>query len=196
MTKPQDRPFSLLPGIGDLVTFINFMSPGLARAIQLCHNIAMKKLLNWAWKIYFAIYIFLTASNIYAFCSEESPVFWYYQILLAYADLFTIPFILAALSLIFNSLAILPLFLFIERKTLLTARIWKYFFIFRVILDALGKSYENQVLRSLFQDSVLIGGMAVCIMILLVLPSYLANYLYAFKRNCWMGNVGSERKMP
>jgi hypothetical protein len=142
----------------------------------------MRKSSGWIWKAYFIIYLYLTIGSLYAFFSPSMPAYWYHQILIAYDAVFLVPYFLNAASLFFNALAVVVIYLFIARISILSQRFWAYTFFLRLILEFFGKSYERKIIEALFHDDPATGWLAIGMMVSLALPSYVAYYLYAFKR--------------
>jgi len=142
----------------------------------------MQKSNLWVWKAYFIIYLYLTADSAYSFFSPASPMFWYYHTLIAANDFFIIPFSLNAASIILNILTLVVLYLFLARRAWLSVKFWAMIFSLRLFCDIFGKSYERKILQAIFHDDPATGWMAVGMLVSLSLPSYIAFYLYAFRR--------------
>lgn len=137
---------------------------------------------NWIWGSAFLIYLFVVTANAIYFFWSDSAMNLYYQILMAYNIYFLVPFCLNALSVILNILTLLPFYLFIRRINFLVPSFWQWLFIFRLAADITGRSYEFQFIKSLFYQDPQTGFSLISVYLLLVLPSYIALYLYAFDR--------------
>lgn len=147
------------------------------------NQIRHKTTAPWPWKIYFLIYLAVVAIYTKYFFSPESPMNIYHQILIAYDIAFLIPYCFNALSIIFNVLCIVPIYLFICRKNFLSLRFWRYIFILKVVFDIAGRPYETLFFKSLFHQSAREALNIIGILILIHLPAYIAICLYSFKKN-------------
>lgn len=138
---------------------------------------------QWAWYVYFVIYLAIVLSNTVYFFSWKNQIFWYYQVLMAVDIWFLYPYLLNALAIILNIVTLIPLALLIRGIYILSPRFWGYFMFLRILLEFFGKSFEIKFLQSLFyQDRVAVWA-SLGMLITLTLPSYIGLFLYAFRRN-------------
>jgi len=140
----------------------------------------MKRPKKISWKIYFAIYAFVAILNTTFLFSPGSQMFWYYQVLVAFHPVLIIPYGLNVLSVVLNLLTLIPLYLFIADRRWLHPRLWGYFFVARLLLEFFGKSYDKNVLSSLFHNDPTSAWLSLGMVTCLMLPSYIALFLYAF----------------
>lgn len=137
---------------------------------------------GWIWKIFLMIYIFVAVSNASLFFRPDSPIQTYYKILIGFHALTIISFLLNALAVIFDVIAIFAFWGFAEQKPILSARTWQIFFALRLAFFFTGHTYDFKTIKSLLYHDVGVAVSAVNIMILLNLPSYIANFIYAFQK--------------
>ena len=152
---------------------------------------ATTKKTHWTWKVYFLIYLLIVLVNTIEFFKPLSSMNLYYQYLIAYHTLFIVPYLLNAFSIILNAFALIPFCFFILKNNSLSAQFCRWLFIFRLSLDLAGRSYELQTLKALFHGEARIelGGYVIPIAVLVIAtliifsaPSYVALYLYGFRR--------------
>jgi hypothetical protein len=135
---------------------------------------------GWIWKVFFLIYLFVAVSNSSLFFRSEGPIQTYYKILIGFQNLWIFAFLLNALAVIFDVLAILMFWAFVENKPLLSARTWKYFFVLRFAFFVTGHAYDFKAIQSLMHHDLWVAISAANFMLIIQAPSYIANYLYAF----------------
>jgi len=141
-----------------------------------------KKQRSWLWKAYFLFTLLITSGSAIYFFQEKSPINLYYQILIAFDIHYLIPYCFNALSVLLNLTSLLPFYFFVCRNPFLSEKFCQWLLCFRLIFDLTGHSYEFQIIKSLnFQDKAA-SWAAIAVIVLFSLPSYVANYLYAFRR--------------
>lgn len=142
----------------------------------------MKKLKSeWIWIAYFLIYWLVTTAQIAYFFTPNSALNLYYHYLIAYDLHFLLTYTLNVLVMVFNALSLVPIYLYIYRIEFLTPDFWKTLLILRLTLDLMGRSFEFQVLKAIFQDDPFTAGITVLTFLLFHLPSYMILFLYAFR---------------
>jgi hypothetical protein len=105
----------------------------------------------------------------------------YYTILIAFDIRYLAFFALNILSLFLDLLAPLIVFLYaLNIKS--SVRFWQVLFFVRIFFDLTGHHYDLQLIRSGFYQNTTYGLVCLGIVFLPFLPSYLAHYLYAFKK--------------
>ncbi len=135
------------------------------------------------WKIYLIIFSPIAVGNIAGIVNPQSPVYSYYHILMAFHEDFTLFFLLNAASAILTFFSLLPLFLYVFQIHFLPALIWQWFFILRVIFEIFGHPYELKLLKALFYSNIWYAASFLALSLVLLIPSYIACYRYAFKQN-------------
>ena len=138
---------------------------------------------SWLWKILFLAYLFSSVTSAVLFFNPASPLQIYYKILVAFHTFFMVAFLLNALTVIFDVLAIFPFYGFVDGKKLLSARTWKCFFVLRSIFFITGHSYASKELLSLLHHDSWAVLSFMNLMAVLYLPSYIATFLYAFSKS-------------
>ena len=142
----------------------------------------MKTLENWPWKIYTVLFSLVVIGNLTSILSEDSFLYTYYHILLAFRKEYTLLYYLALTSAFVNLIALVPLILYTLRINFLPPRLWQWLFTLRLAFDLFGHSYELKQIRSFFAADVIQGILVLIPLILTFFPSYIALYKYAFRR--------------
>jgi hypothetical protein len=138
----------------------------------------MKK---WPWQLYgiiLTLIVFSSASDLF---SADSPLRTYYTILIAFDQHYIILFTLNILAVIFELLS--PLIVFLYALNIKTSpTFWRFFFWLRLLFSAIGHSYDRQFLVASFHQSISYGFACIGVLIIPLVPSYVAHYLYVFYR--------------
>ena len=138
----------------------------------------MKITPNWIWKIYFLAYLFFTLKTTISFFSADSEMHSYYHILIAYHPYFLILYFLNLCSIALNIFSCLAFYFFLYDIPFLSSQFWKWIFLFRGVMDILGRSYEFKFLQSLFYDDPYIFLFVLAPILFIIVPSYIALYQY------------------
>ncbi len=141
----------------------------------------MKLKLDWVWDIYFLIYFLIICISTIYFFLPESIFYLYYQILIAFDLYFLIIYCLSALSIIFDGLCLLPVYLFVYKIQFLSKDFWRWILILRVAFNLTSRSYEFHFIRSLLYQDKYYAFLLVALIVIISIPSYIAHYLYAFR---------------
>lgn len=153
----------------------------------------MSKKPSWIWYIYFIIYCGVTAYQIEQFSDSNSKISTYYHILIAYNLSYIIHYLRNALSVILNALAVISFYLFLRQTRWLTNSFWRGFLGFRFLSDMTGRIYEIKTLKSLFYQDIGLGKDITLLVVMLVLPSYIALIKYILS-DCWKGQQNVRPK--
>lgn len=131
------------------------------------------------WGIYFILYFVMTIANIFYFFSPQNQIYWYYQVLMAFDMGFIVPYLLNALSIILNTLSLLPLYGLMTGRAFLRTRFWGYFLALRLLMDFFGKSFEFKLLKSYFFENPTTAWASIGMIVAFSLPSYIGIFVYA-----------------
>ncbi len=142
----------------------------------------MKIKTHWAWKIYFFLYCIPIINNIFSLFMQDSLVDSYYRILIAFKESYHILYYFNISAVIIDAIALIPLFLFVFHKRLLSPFIWKLIFILRIAVFLPGHCYEWKMIKSFFYFDINAAIGIVSFIILVILPSYIACFKYAFQQ--------------
>ncbi len=145
----------------------------------------MTSRVNFGWKIYLVFYVFLAAGNMLAVMLPRQTVHVYYQILIHFDKAYVWPYYLNVASAAAACFTAVPLFLFVSGKRLFGALFWKIFFFVRLLLDIFGRGYEISFFKAFLATDPLLAGMAFGLSLTVLLPSYLALGIYAFRRKAF-----------
>ncbi len=145
-------------------------------------NSAMKKP-GWPWKIYFFVFSVHVLLNMLNLFFPDSLPYVYYHILMAFHPGYRTAYGLAVLQVIFNLITVIPLFLFVFQIRLLNAHLWQWIFVLRVIFDLTGHALEIKFFRSVFHADLQTFLSYLFIFLVLIVPSYIGCFWYAFRLN-------------
>lgn len=135
-----------------------------------------------SWKIYAVIYGLLVIINA-SFCLlPESGIQSYYRVLIMLDRSRWLTLILFYFAVIMEALNLLPLFLFVFKKYWLSQDFWKLLFIGRIIGWLAGRNYEYNAIKSLLAANFWTTLAALTVSILIALPSFTAQFIYAFRK--------------
>lgn len=143
----------------------------------------MKKRTHWAWKIYLILYSIGMLFILLTFLVDESMAQKYYRILMMFNQTYGILYHLNLLNLIVELLCLIPLFLFTFHIRWLPAIVWQILFEARIVFFLASHSYEWKTLSALAHADGITTIAATLIFTIFVLPSYIAVFHYAFKRD-------------
>jgi len=135
-----------------------------------------------SWKIYAITYSLLVLANTAFSLSPESRVNDYYQILIILDKTHWLNLALFYFATAMELISLVPLFLFVFRKYWLSPNLWKILFILRLAGLLSGRNYEYNTIRSLLAANTGITIAALAVSILIYLPSYFAQFNYAFTK--------------
>jgi len=135
------------------------------------------------WKIYLFIFTPLALGNFVSILDGESAVYSYYHALIAFHPDYFLQYAMNVASATLNAFALIPLFLYTFRGSFLWPRFWQWFFILRIAFDLTGHAYEAKLVKSLFISHSGYAISSLLLLLLLVVPSYIACFRYAFRQD-------------
>lgn len=138
---------------------------------------------RWAWKIYLILYSLIVLGNMVSLFYEESYLYIYYHILIAFEKSYRFYYWYAIIGSFVNLISLIGLFLFVFRTKFLHPYFWEWLFVFRIVFDLIGHSFEFQTMKSFFLTDLQIAGLMAAFTVGLFLPSYLGTFLYAFRQH-------------
>lgn len=136
---------------------------------------------NLFWELYAVLYAGFIFRQALLLFSPESSVYLYFYIIRSFNKLFFFNYSLAIFQLMLDFVHMIPLVAYIYRVPLLFPRFWQYLLILRIIFDLFGNSYDRNQLISLYQMDFTTGVYATLVWLMPYLPSYIANFFYAFR---------------
>ena len=135
------------------------------------------------WKIYFFLAVPLWISNLFVLFQPDSSPYTYYNVLITFHENYTLAYFLAIAGAVVNVLTLIPFYLYIFQIQFLPVRLWQWLFVFKVFFDAFGHHYEFNFLKSLLYSNRLYASLSVALILLFILPPYVACYRYAFRQD-------------
>ncbi|MBI3601738.1 MAG: hypothetical protein HY209_02430 [Candidatus Omnitrophica bacterium] len=136
---------------------------------------------KWPWKIYGIFLTVLIVASLTDMASKDSALRMYYTMLIAFHRGYGVLLVLNIISLIINLLAPLVVFCY-AFNVKSSLKFWQVFFFIRLFFDFIGHYYDSQCIKAAFFQSFLYGVACIGVFIIPILPSYIAHYLYAFKK--------------
>ena len=104
----------------------------------------------------------------------------YYHVAIAFNIFFLGIYVMNLASIILNTLALFPLYLYMNRIKFFDENFWRWFFVLRLAFDIMGHNYGINLIKSMSHENALLGLKFLMTYIFLVLPTYIALYDYAF----------------
>ena len=146
----------------------------------------MVKSAKLRWKIYFFLVTPLMISGLSNLFFPESNVYTYYNVLISFHENYTLTYFLAVASATMSVASLVPLGLFILRIRFLKETFWRGFFFLKILLDLFGHHFEFNFLKSLLHSGLWQIFLTVAAVVIIFFPSYLACYIYAFRRDTFL----------
>ena len=154
----------------------------IAGKLVLCHNVVMKKPRKIIWKIYAFIFSLMMLANLTWLVYPESEPFVFYHVLIAWTKFYYVHYYLAIFKSSVAILCLIPLFAFAFNQETKAAQFWQWMFLIRFASDLVGNFYEFIFIKSAYHMILGYGLSITGAFLLPLLPSYIAHYLYAFKK--------------
>ncbi|OGX08494.1 MAG: hypothetical protein A2Z88_04880 [Omnitrophica WOR_2 bacterium GWA2_47_8] len=135
---------------------------------------------GFGWKSYLAFFSIVMIQQAIDFFAPNSEVTLYYRIMRAFDPTLAYMHWCNLLSVVFNLLAIAPVFLFVYRVQILKPQVWQAIILLRLVFEFTGHSFDVVCFKSvLFTAPEAAAQIAIAILIILI-PSYWAGFWYAF----------------
>ena|SRR3989338_8595140 len=133
------------------------------------------------WKIYFFLFVPFPVTGLLGITLPQGTVYSYHHVMMAFDKSYAMIYWLNVTCAVVNVLSLVPFFLFVFQKRFLYPKAWQYFFIARIIFELTGHAYETNVIKSLIFTDLWIAASSLFISFAVILPSYIAGFLYAFR---------------
>jgi hypothetical protein len=136
---------------------------------------------TWSWLIYgffLTTIVFRSALELFL---PNSELVNYYTILIAFEKRYIPWMILNVLSITINLLAPLIVLLYALRISS-SIKFWQIVLYLRILLDLSGHHYHAQTIKSAFQQETAFGLIIIAFFLIPILPSYIAHFLYVFRK--------------
>lgn len=142
----------------------------------------MKKGRKIIWKFYSLIFAMIASANLIWLIYPESEPYVFYHILMTWTNFFIPHYYFAVLKSCITIFCLYPLFAFAFNREPKNQTFWQWLLVFRIALECTGNYYEFVFIKSAYH-MILGYGLSVTGAVLLpLIPSYAAHYLYAFCR--------------
>ncbi len=138
---------------------------------------------KWLWTSYCFLLLYFIGREAYYLFVPTSETSLYYLILRAFDPVFYIAYSAYIIRLLLNFIHCLPLLLYTYRIRFLPPKFWQYLFILRCLFEIIGNSDELTALSALSHARPGMIWIAVIILLLPYVPSYLVCYWYAFRQD-------------
>lgn len=113
---------------------------------------------------------------------EDSLLKNYYTVLIVFNKYYLLSLFFNTLNILINILTPLVVF-FYAFNIRRSIKFWQIFFFIRIILELLGHQYDLQALKSAYYQHSTYFLAYIGFLTIPLLPSYIAHYLYAFKKH-------------
>lgn len=135
-----------------------------------------------SWKIYSLFYALIILSGaVYSLWPYSHPIV-YYRILISFDKIFIWQYALHYAGILLDVFGLVPLFLFVFQKRWLPKLFWKIFFFIKVYGIFVGNYYEANIMQTISAANKLIAFSSLITGLIIILPAYIAIFLYAFRR--------------
>ncbi len=135
------------------------------------------------WLGYFLVLLMYVGQATYRFFVPGETTHLYFTILYAFDDIFLLNYLVNLCQITLNLIHLVPVLLYIFRMRVFNAKFWQYLLILRLMFDIFGHSFEMLSLRSLLYLNVKVFLFVLAQSVSVYIPSYIACYRYAFKRD-------------
>ena len=127
------------------------------------------------------MFTFITVINLIWLMYPESEPYIFYQILMTWSNFFQIHYALAILKSIVAIACLYPLYAFSFNKRTSHESFWQWLLISRFFLEIFGNYYEYVFVKASYHMVLGYGLSITGAVILPLVPSYIAHYLYCFQ---------------
>jgi hypothetical protein len=134
------------------------------------------------WNAYFVFFAMITSQWLIDLIATRSALFNFHQVITAFYPVYRIVYIANLISAVLNLLSLIVVFLYIYHVRWLKPVIWQWFFGLRIFFDICAHSYEKFYIKSLFMADPFIAIKFSLAVTVILLPSYVACFQYAFQQ--------------
>ncbi len=142
----------------------------------------MKKSRQVIWKLYTFIFSVMALANLTWLLYPESEPFVFYHVLIVWTKFYLMHYYLAIFKSCMAIVCLIPLFAFAFNQEPKSARFWQWMLLIRLASELVGNFYEFIFIKSSYHMVLGYGLSVTGALILPLIPSYVAHYLYAFKK--------------
>ncbi len=135
------------------------------------------------WIIYFFGISFVLTGYFSSLLNENSDIYTYYHILMAFNNNCAFFYYLNIISALLNTVALLPVYFYLKRKSVGKEYLWRTLFILTIAFNVAGHSFELNFIKSIFLDNVSAAVYLILVTIILFSPMIVAFFRYAFFRH-------------
>ena len=143
----------------------------------------MKKPRKIIWKLYAFIFSLMAFANLTWLLYPGSEPFVFYHILTAWTNFYFIHYGLAIFKSCVAIICLVPLFGFSFNHESSHRRFWSWMLLIRIASDLVGNFYEFIFIKASYHMVLGYGLSVTGALLLPLIPSYIAHYLYAFPQN-------------
>ena len=132
------------------------------------------------WKFYSVLFLVITSSSALQLLDKNSFLGVYYNTTIVFSNWYIIPYILNILCILITCIVCLFIFGYaFDIKSI--PRTPRWLFYVRILSECTGHAYEFKMIQSRFYQSKVWGFVGIATLILLILPSYIAQWRMTFK---------------
>jgi hypothetical protein len=133
------------------------------------------------WKIYAFLYSLVVLINTAFNLNPDGAAYNYYQLLMILDKAQWLRLILFYFANLMEIISLLPLFLFVFKVRFLSRGFWKLIFLLRIAGWLFGRNFEYGLLKAMLYANPFTTLLIVSACALMALPSFVGQYLYAFR---------------
>ncbi len=135
-----------------------------------------------SWKIYsFGFALLIMLQVVYSLLPDSAPNV-YYKILISFDKIFVWKYCFHFLNVFLDLFGLVPLLLFVFKKKWFAPIFWKIFFFVKIGAIFFGNYYETNLMGTIIAANKLLATASLITGLLVILPYYIAIFLYAFRR--------------
>ena len=139
---------------------------------------------NLSRQIYYSLFGIFAISNFITTIDPKSFVYIFYHLLIVFDPIYALSYVYAILRTILTASSLIPLYSYLFKSIdILSPLFWRYMLYLRIILELQGHAYEQVFFKSMSHENPLFVISFGILLALLLLPSYIAHFHYAFRKN-------------
>jgi hypothetical protein len=143
----------------------------------------MQKKDQWLFIFYLWLFAFNILREIFFFFWPESPANLYYYILRHFDETFLIDYYTHIIHLILDAAICWTIYGYTYGKKFLDAEFWRIIFVLRLTFEITANTFYQNYIISLYHASPRICITVLLLHLIMLAPSYVISYHYAFKKN-------------
>ena len=134
------------------------------------------------WKFYAALFFAIVLSNALELLNKNSVMGVYYYTTIIFSSWYIIPYLLNILNTLLGGIVLVFILKYaFDLRPLIVLPAWLFYL--RIICECTGHSYEWNFIQSEFAQGKVWGFVSLASLIIPILPSYYAQWIFTFKKS-------------